>query len=84
MPGENPNEREFDVLEAETLYLLTETESLPSVWSISDLGRQLDTGDPGAVVRPLVLAGLLNRTSDGYVFATPAAFKWVELVGRVA
>jgi hypothetical protein len=41
------------------------------------------TSDPNAVVRPLVNAGLINHTSDGYVFATPAAFKMVAMVGQV-
>jgi hypothetical protein len=34
-------------------------------------------------VAPLVRAGLVRRTSDDYVFATPAAFKWIEMVGHM-
>lgn len=67
----------------ETVYLLTAPERHPTIWSVADLGRQLETHDSAAVVRPLVGAGLLIRTSEDYVFATPAAFKWVEMVGHV-
>jgi hypothetical protein len=28
-------------------------------------------------------SGLVNQTSDGYVFATRAAFRMVQIVGRV-
>ena len=83
MPDENPiPERDFGVLERETFYLMTSSEQ-PPVWALADIGRELDTHDPEAIVRPLVCAGLLYRTRDGFVFATPAAFKWVELVGHV-
>jgi hypothetical protein len=54
----------------------------PTIWALADVGRELETKDPDAVVRPLVNAGLLNRTGD-YVFATPAAFKMVAMVGHV-
>jgi hypothetical protein len=83
---QNPNEqplREYDAMERETVYVLTEPQRQPSVWTLADLGRQLETRDAEAVVRPLVCAGLIHRTSDDLVFATPAAFKWVEMVGHV-
>ncbi|MGD1056146.1 MAG: hypothetical protein ABR992_01900 [Solirubrobacteraceae bacterium] len=76
-------ERDFDAMETETVYLLTAPERHPTIWTVADLGRQLETHDPAAVVRPLVGAGLLNRTSEDYVFATPAAFKWVQMFGHV-
>lgn len=75
--------RDYDVMEREALYLLTEPARQPPIWSVADMGRELETKDPDAVLRPLYNAGLLNRTRDGFVFATPAAFKWVELVGHV-
>ncbi|MGD1057076.1 MAG: hypothetical protein ABR992_06630 [Solirubrobacteraceae bacterium] len=84
MPDENPNElRDFDVMEREAVYLLTDPERHPPIWSLQDMGRELETSDPEAVVRPLINAGLVNRTSDDYVFATPAAFKMVQMVGQV-
>jgi hypothetical protein len=84
MPDE-PNEhpRKWDVMERETVYLLTDPERYPLIWSVADIGREVETGDPMAVVRPLCNAGLLHRTSDGFVFATPAAYRMVSLVGQV-
>ena len=43
---ENPNEqplREYDVMERETVYVLTEPERQPPIWTLADLGRQLET-----------------------------------------
>jgi hypothetical protein len=81
---QNPTQpRAFDVMEREAVYLLTDPESHPAIWSVADIGRELETRDPDAVVRPLVNAGLINRTSDGFVFATAAAFRMVQMVGQV-
>ncbi|MGD1059778.1 MAG: hypothetical protein ABR992_20505 [Solirubrobacteraceae bacterium] len=82
MPDENPNEREFDSMERSTVYLLTDPTRQPTIWALADVGRELETPDPEAVVAPLIRAGLVRRTDD-LVFAIPAAFKWVELVGHV-
>ena len=82
MPDKNPNEHDFDALERETVYMLTDPTRQPTIWALPDIGRALETHDPEAVVAPLVRCGLVRRT-DGLVFATPAAFKWVELVGHV-
>ncbi|MGD1059770.1 MAG: hypothetical protein ABR992_20460 [Solirubrobacteraceae bacterium] len=83
MPDANPNERDFEALERETLYTLTEPDRTPPICSLADIGLLLETHDPEAIVAPLVRAGLVHRTSEDYVFATPAAFKWVQLVGHV-
>jgi hypothetical protein len=84
MPDENPTQpRDWDVIERETVYLLTDPEHHPSIWSVADLGREIETSDPMAVIRPLRDAGLVNLTSENYVFATPAAYKMVGLVGQV-
>jgi len=82
MQQEPIQERDFDGLEREAVYLVTSSDQ-PPIWALADIGRELETTDPDALVRPLVHAGLLNRTSENYVFATPAAFKWVKLVGHV-
>jgi hypothetical protein len=37
-----------------------------------------------AILRPLRNAGLIHRTSEDFVFATPAAHRMVGLVGRVS
>jgi hypothetical protein len=55
----------------------------PAIWSVADIGREIGTSDPDVVVGPLCNAGLLNRTSEDFVFATPAAFRMVQIVGQV-
>jgi hypothetical protein len=76
-----PGER-YDTLEQMVLYLMTDGEQ--PIWSVEDIGRDLD--DPAAAVdavRGLRTAGLIHQTSDGYVFATRAACRMVEIVGKV-
>jgi hypothetical protein len=75
-------EPEYDVDARECVYLMTSADQ-PQIWALSDIGRELETHDPEALVRPLVCAGLLYRTSDGHVFASPAAFKMVQMVGHI-
>jgi hypothetical protein len=82
---ENPTQqppREYDAMEREAVYLMTDPDHHPLVWSLADLGRQIETNDPDAIIRPLLNAGLIHRTGD-CVFATPAAYKMVGLVGQV-
>lgn len=81
---DQPNEplREFDAMEREALYVLTDPDRYPTVWSVPDIGRQIETEDPMAVLLPLRKAGLVHTVS-GFVFATAAAFKMVEIVGQV-
>jgi hypothetical protein len=77
MPGER-----YDALERSILYRLTN--GLP-IWSVADLGRELD--DPPGVedaVYGLRTAGLVHQTSDGFVFAARAGQRMVEIVGKVA
>jgi hypothetical protein len=72
----------YDATERAVLYLLTN--GLP-IWSVEDLGRDLD--DPAGAddaVRGLRGAGLIHQTTDGFVFATRAGFRMVEIVGKVA
>jgi hypothetical protein len=84
MPDENPTPmREFDAMELEALYVLTDPGRWPPVWTMGDLGRQLETEDPEAVVRPLVNAGLLHRIADGFVVATPPAYWVARHIGHV-
>jgi hypothetical protein len=82
---EEPNEqtRKWDAMERETIYLLTDPERYPAIWSIADMGREIEYFDPEAVIRPLCNAGLIHRTSDNFVFATAAAFRMVQMVGQV-
>jgi hypothetical protein len=74
---------DFGDMERDVVYLLTDPERYPMIWSVPDIGRELAYFDPMALVHPLVNAGLLHKTRDGYVFATPAAYHMVGLVGHV-
>jgi hypothetical protein len=82
---DQPNEqmRKWDVMERDALYLLTDPGRYPPIWSVADIGREIEHYDPDAVLRPLRNAGLIHRTSDGFVFATAAAFRMVQMVGHV-
>jgi hypothetical protein len=76
--------RDWGTLELEALNTLTDPTRYPTIWNVKDLGREIEEeSDPGAVVDPLIRAGLLYKTSDGYVFATPAAFHAIGLVGHI-
>jgi hypothetical protein len=86
MPDEpNPNDqtRKWGAMERDALYLLTDPDRYPTLWSVPDIGRELDYFDPEAVILPLRNAGLIYRTSDGFVFATAAAFRLVQMIGQV-
>jgi hypothetical protein len=79
----NEQERKWDDLERDLLYLLTDRDHYLMIWSVADLGRELDYPDPESVVYPLRNAGLVHKTTDGFVFATAAAFRMVRIVGHV-
>jgi hypothetical protein len=59
---EQPNEQErsWDELERDALYLMTDFGRYPAIWSIADLGRELDYFDPESIIRPLCNAGLVS------------------------
>ena len=70
------------MLARETVYLMTSSDQ-PPVWALADIGRELATHDPEALVGPLVCSGLLYRTGDDFVFASPAAYRMVQMTGHV-
>ncbi len=81
-PTLSPSER-FDAMERDVVYLLTSPDDLP-IWRIEDVGRTLE--DPAGVedaVRGLYNAGLIHKSSDGWVFATRAAWRMVQIVSQV-
>jgi hypothetical protein len=82
---DQPNEqmRDWDVMEREVVYILTDPDRYLPIWSVADLGREIEYYDPDAVIRPLINAGLIHKTSDGHVFATAAAFRMVQFTGHV-
>jgi hypothetical protein len=90
MPDENPTpgapwnraERDWGNMERDVVYLLTAPCRQPTVWSVADIGREIEYFDPEALVRPLCGKGLLHHISEGFVVATPAAFHMADLVGH--
>jgi hypothetical protein len=91
MPDKEPTrderirgERDLGEMERVVLYLLTDPTTYPTVWSVADIGREMQYYDPEALVHPLVSAGLAHIISDEFVFATPAAFHMVSLTGQIA
>jgi hypothetical protein len=78
MPDENPtpasdHTEELDTVERDILYLLTGMEGDQPVWSVPDLGREMESTDATEVaVNGLHRAGLIHQTSDGFVFASRA------------
>jgi hypothetical protein len=82
MPDENPIVVEVNAIERDVLYLLT-GDDLP-IWSVWDLARATERGKLiKDTIRSLRTSGLVNQTSDGYVFATRAAFRMVQIVGVI-
>lgn len=71
-------------LERDVVYLLTDPENYQSLWSVPEIGRELETTEPMVLIRPLLQAGLIHRTTDGFVFATRAAARMVQMVGHVS
>lgn len=76
MSDEKPirdNEAEFDELERDLLYLLTDPNYVQPIWSVDDLGRALEQPSRTLeAVRGLHRASLIHKTSDGYVCSPPA------------
>jgi len=77
-------ERPMDDIERDVLYLLTEPQDNQPIWSVADLGREVeDAGDADVAVHGLHQAGLIHRTCDGFVFATRAGVRAVQMMGHV-
>lgn len=74
--------RAFDVMERDVLYLLTEPNDCQPLWSVEDIGREIESDDPMAPIHGLLGAGLIHRTGDGFVFATRAGVRMAQLVDR--
>ncbi len=70
--------------EREVLYALTDPDDNQPLWSVEDLAREI--GHPPRVkdaIGSLHCAGLIYRTSDGFIFATRAAIRLIQIIGRV-
>jgi hypothetical protein len=76
--------RAFNMTQRDVLYFLTNPDDCQPVWSVEDLGRALDNAVEAVdAIGELRRAGLIHQTSDGYVFATRAGVRMVQIVGRV-
>jgi hypothetical protein len=71
-------------VEREVLYLLTGMSGPQQLWSMPELGREVEHADAAQVaVNSLRRAGLVHQTTDGFVFASRAGVRIVQLVGHV-
>jgi len=82
MHDETNDLRAFDVMERDVLYLLTDPDDNEPIWSVEDIGREIESTEPMTPVRGLLRGGLMHRTSDGFVFATRAGVRAAQLVDR--
>jgi hypothetical protein len=82
---DNPEGRlhPLDELERNVLYLLTQPDDGQPLWSVQDIGREMESDEAITHVRGLHRAGLVNITSDGFVFATRAGVRVTQLIGHV-
>jgi hypothetical protein len=82
-PTPDPVEQQDDA-ERGVLYLLTGQGGSQPLWSVPDLGRALESDDDAEVaVDALHRAGLIHRTTDGFVFASRAGVRAIQMVGYV-
>ncbi|MHB1810754.1 MAG: hypothetical protein ACYCU0_15870 [Solirubrobacteraceae bacterium] len=80
----DPDER-LDGVERAVLYLLAGERGEQPIWSIEDLGRELESEDDADVaVRTLRRSGLVHTTSEGFVFASRAGARGVRMIGHVS
>jgi hypothetical protein len=78
-----PDERLTDA-ERDVLYLLTTPEDGEPLWSVQDVGREIESArDAEIAVNGLLRAGLIHKTYDGFVFAARAGVRTVQMVGHV-
>lgn len=74
---------ELDEAERDIVYLLTDPDDNQPIWSVEDIGREIESTERAQIaVNGLARAGLANRTSDKHVFATRAAVRMVQVVGH--
>lgn len=84
MPGEGIEDpRSYEEVERDVLYLLTRPEDGQPLWSVEDIGREVESDEPMVPVRGLLSAGLIYQTSNGFVFASRAGVRMVQMVGHV-
>jgi hypothetical protein len=70
--------RKYDEAERNVLYLLTEPDDCQPLWSAEDIGREIESDEPTTPIHGLLRAGLIHRTTDGFVFASRAGVRMGE------
>jgi hypothetical protein len=65
------------------LYLLTKPDDPQPLWSVEDAGREMRIEEPVLHVVDLITAGLAYQTADGFVFASRAGYRAVQVIGQV-
>jgi hypothetical protein len=75
-PDTEPNPTESAIFD-----LLTSSEGRDGLWSVEEITREVDSRPVDAIdaLAALHRAGLIHRTSDGFIFATRAAIRAREL-----
>ena len=77
-------QQESDSIESAVLDLLTGPGG-HRLWSVEEIGREVGSSLKASdALAALHRAGLVHRTSDGFVFATRAAIRYAELAGQVS
>jgi hypothetical protein len=70
-------------VQRDVLLVLVAFDGNRALWSLDDLARATEGVEIAESVEVLRRAGLVYRTPDGLVFASPAAVHCVELLGHV-
>lgn len=79
MPDENPildPLQRYETMEREIVYLLTDPDEHPPIWSVADIGRQMETDDPMAVLRPLRTPASFTAPQTGSCSLRPLLTAW--------
>jgi hypothetical protein len=70
-----------ELAERDVMYLLTDDEGQRH-WSEKEIGDEIeDRLNAADILRALERAGLIHRTTDGFVFAARPAIRFRELIG---
>jgi len=84
MPDQRTPAERLSTTEREVLYALASDAGEQSIWTVEELGREVESAEDARIaVRGLLQAGLVHQTSDGYVFASQAAVHVVQMIGHV-
>jgi hypothetical protein len=85
MPDQQPIHdplRKHRETERDILYVLTDPDDNQPLWTLEDLGREMNEPEIIDYIDPLRRAGLIHCTSDGHVFASRAAIRHIQMVGH--